>query len=106
MTPAGLPSIDRQAWERISSIFAEALEFPAAERDAFLAAACYDSEQIEMEVRQLHWASYSLCVGSPLLLALQKARRFKPPQPAWPKTTIRLPAYHQSQLAAFVFSMN
>jgi len=46
-------STDRELWERISSIFADALELPAPEREPFLRAQCGGSEHVENEVRRL-----------------------------------------------------
>jgi len=46
-------STDRELWERISSIFADALELPAREREPFLLAHSAGSEYVENEVRRL-----------------------------------------------------
>ena len=45
------PASDR--WERVKSVFAEAIERPASERTSFVAAACADDEWLRREVESL-----------------------------------------------------
>jgi serine/threonine protein kinase/tetratricopeptide (TPR) repeat protein len=46
-------TIDPELWERVSSIFWDALDIPADQRDAFLNAACDGSPALDEEVRRL-----------------------------------------------------
>lgn len=46
-------AIDQDIWEKISSIFADALDVPNETRDSFLREACQGSPTIEEEVRRL-----------------------------------------------------
>ncbi|HEX7770109.1 MAG TPA: hypothetical protein VF422_08770, partial [Dokdonella sp.] len=45
--------MDAHTWQRVRSLFEQALELPAGERDTFLAAACAGDPRVRLEVETL-----------------------------------------------------
>ncbi|HTS25857.1 MAG TPA: protein kinase, partial [Bryobacteraceae bacterium] len=61
MKPPQDSTVTGELWQRISDVFADALELPAAERSSYLRRECAGDECVEREVRRL--LSESDCAG-------------------------------------------
>jgi len=92
--------VQRERWEQLERVFAQALDWPAAERPERLARACGDDAELQREVAELLGAhARQGLLDTPLLI--ENAADAAPIAPSLAADT-RLGAWRFSQIKAVI----